>query len=126
MTKINIEADCRNLPKNEFLKDFNVAFATGNAQFICDHVSEDVRWTIFGDKEIVGKEQFVQEIDRMKEYIADEIIIHHIISHDKQGATNGQMIMDEQVYAFCDIYIFQSASSNLITHMQSYVVKIQG
>lgn len=36
MTKINIPFDCGNSPKREFIKQFNIAFAKGNADFIID------------------------------------------------------------------------------------------
>ncbi|MBJ7879838.1 hypothetical protein [Gelidibacter salicanalis] len=54
MTKINIPFDCGNLPKREFIKQFNIAFAMGNSDFIIDHVSEDIVWIIHGDKRIEG------------------------------------------------------------------------
>ena len=33
MTKIISNPNCGNSPKMEFLKDFNIAFATGNVEF---------------------------------------------------------------------------------------------
>lgn len=56
MTKITVIPDCGNAPKKEFLKDFNIAFATGEADFIIQHVSDNIVWSIYGDKDIIGKE----------------------------------------------------------------------
>ncbi len=122
MTKINITPDCGNSPKKELLKDFNIAFATGDANFIIDHVSDDIRWEIYGDKSIVGKEQFSKEIHMMKDYVADEVTVHSIITHGSEAALNGEMKMGDKTYAFCDVYLFKSAGSNIIKEMHSYIV----
>jgi hypothetical protein len=124
MTRIKVKADCGNAPKKIFLRDFNIAFAEGNANFIIDHVSNDIHWKIYGDKDVKGKEQFTAEINHMKDYIADEVVIDSIITHGKNAAVNGEMTMGDKVYAFCDIYTFKSASGRIISEMQSYVIKI--
>lgn len=122
MTKINIEADCGNSPKKEFLKNFNVAFATGDAQFIIDHVSDDIQWTMYGDKELKGKKDFAKEINIMKDYVADEVIVHSIVTHGAEAALNGEIKMGGKSYAFCDVYRFVSAGSTLIKELKSYVI----
>ncbi|WP_420577664.1 nuclear transport factor 2 family protein [Ekhidna sp.] len=122
MTKITIKADCGNSPKKEFLKDFNVAFATGNAEFIIDNVSDDIRWYMYGDREFEGKADFAKEINIMKDYVADEVIVHSIVTHGAEAALNGEIKMSGKTYAFCDMYQFTSAGSNTIKEMRSYVI----
>ncbi len=124
MTKINIIADCRNSPRKEFLKEYNTAFAKGNADFIIKHASDDINWTIYGDKTIVGKEDFSKEVHKMKQYVADEMTLRNIITHGKEGAANGEMKMGDKTYAFCDIYRFTNITSLVIQTMESYVVEI--
>ena len=124
MTKITVHANLENAPKKEFLKDFNIAFATGEADFIIDHVSDDIHWMIYGDKEISGKEYFSKEVYNMKDYKADEVTIHTIITHGKEAACNGEMRMGDKIYAFCDVYRFTSTRSNTIKEMRSYVLPI--
>ncbi|NJN27476.1 MAG: hypothetical protein HC819_16635, partial [Cyclobacteriaceae bacterium] len=91
MTKITVSPDCGNAPRKQFLKDFNIAFATGDADFIIQHVCDDIEWNIHGDKHISGKEAFTKEIYIMKEYSADEVVIHTIITHGREAALNGEM-----------------------------------
>ncbi len=124
MTKISIKPDCGNAPRKEFLKSFNIAFATGDADFIIDHVSDDISWMIYGDKYITGKEDFNKEINIMKDYTADEVVIHSIITHGREAALNGEMKMGEKVYAFCDVYQFTNTTSNIIKRMDSYVLPV--
>ncbi len=125
MTKITIQPSCENAPRKSFLKDFNVAFATGNAGFIIDQVHEDITWVIHGDKMIRGKDQFAQEVNLMKEYIADELVIHNIITHGREAALNGEMKMGGETYVFCDVYRFLDTRNNVIKEMNSYVIKIK-
>lgn len=124
MTKINVTPDCGNAPRKEFLKNFNIAFATGDADFIIQNVSDDIEWNIYGDKTISGKESFAEEINIMKEYTADELTIHSIITHGREAALNGEMKMGDEVYAFCDVYRFTNTTSSTIRQMDSYVIKI--
>jgi len=39
MTKIVSSPNCGNSPKMEFLKEFNIAFAKGNVEFITENVT---------------------------------------------------------------------------------------
>lgn len=123
--KINSMPDCGNSPKKEFLKRFNLAFAQGDAEFLIEHVSEDIVWEMFGDKKIQGKEAFAKEVRAMADYTADEISIHHIITHGKEGSLNGEFIMGESRYAFSDVYVFESAGKNIIKRLYSYVVQLE-
>lgn len=124
MTKINIPFDCGNSPKREFIKQFNIAFAKGNEAFIIDHVSDDIIWTMHGDKKIEGKEAFSNEILKMKENVADKMTLHSIITHGKEGSANGEIMMDSKTYAFCDVYHFTNTTSKIIKKIDSYVISI--
>ena len=123
MTKLNIEADCGHSPKKEFLKELNIAFAKGNAEFIINNVNDSIIWNIIGDKKIEGKDNFIREMEIMKDYTADELTIHNIITHGAEGAVNGEMKMNGKKYAFCDIYQFTSATKSIIKSMTSYVIE---
>lgn len=120
--KINIQPDCGNSPKKEFIKDFNLAFFQADTKFIIDHVSDDIVWEIYGDKTIKGKADFNKEIMSMVGCSADELIIHHIITHGKEAACNGEFVMNEKRYAFTDVYVFASAGSKSIEKMYSYIL----
>lgn len=125
MTKINIVANCENSPRKEFLKEYNIAFATGNADFIIEHASNEINWIIYGDKTVIGKKDFNKEVNKMKEYIADEMTLHHIITHGSEASANGEIKMNGRVYAFCDIYQFTNTTSLILKKIQSYVIEIK-
>ena len=109
MTKITLKTDCGHSPKKEFLKDFNVAFGKGNTKFLADHVTDDIVWTMVGDKNIEGK----------------ECIIEKVVTHGKEGAVNGIMKMENgKEYAFSDFYEFKNSTSTEVKTITSYVIQI--
>jgi len=124
MTKINIPTDCDNSPKKKFIKDFNIAFAKGDREFIIDHVSDDIIWLIHGDKKIEGKEDFIKEIRQMQNETADKLTLKSIITHGKEASANGEIKMNGNSYMFCDVYVFKSASGKIIKTMESYVIAV--
>jgi len=125
MAEITVKAALDHSPRKQFLKDFNLAFARGNADFIIEHVSDDIHWIIYGDKEIQGKEAFTKEVNIMKDYTADELVIRSIVTHGREAALNGEIKMGGKVYAFCDVYQFNHSTNNLISRMESYVIPIE-
>ena len=126
MTKINVIPDCGNAPRKTFLRDFNIAFATGDADFIVEHVSDHITWEMVGDKTISGKEALSQAIHEMKDYTADESHILHMITHGKSAVLTGVIKMDGKTYDFCDVYEFVSAGKNILKHLKSYEIKTKG
>ncbi|WP_339925071.1 nuclear transport factor 2 family protein [uncultured Cyclobacterium sp.] len=126
MTKVTVSTDCGNSPKKAFLKDFNIAFAAGKADYILAHVAKDILWVIYGDKSLQGKRQFSLEINKMKNWAADELILAAIITHGKEASVSGEIKMAGKTYVFCDVYRFTTASSTIIKEMYSYVIKTNG
>ncbi|MCK0160501.1 nuclear transport factor 2 family protein [Allomuricauda sp. F6463D] len=125
MTKIISSPNCGNSPKMEFLKDFNIAFAKGNIEFIVDSVTDDIVWNIIGDKKIEGKEKLTVELEKMKPEKVSELVLKQILSHGKEGAASGIMKMqDGKKYAFSDFYRFKGARGVKIKSITSFVIGI--
>lgn len=125
MTRIISRPNCGNSPKMEFIKQFNIAFAKGDATFLTNNVTDDIIWNIIGDKKIVGIEAFTVELEKMQSLKTSELIINQILSHGKEGAANGVMIMENgNKYAFSDFYIFQGAKGEKIKAITSYCIEI--
>ncbi|MDD7887684.1 nuclear transport factor 2 family protein [Flavivirga sp. 57AJ16] len=125
MSKITIPEGCGNSPRQTFLKEFHTAFAKGNAEFIIDHVSEDIVWLIYGNKKLAGKDAFAKEVHSMKKYVADEMVLHNIITHGRTASANGEIRMSGKVYAFCDVYRFTGSKGNVIKEIQSYILETE-
>lgn len=125
MTKITLKTDCGHSPKRKFLKEFNVAFGIGNTKFLTDNVSDDIVWTMVGDKTIEGKEAFSKAIHKMAEQKVAECVIEKVITHGKEGAVNGLMKMENgKEYAFSDFYEFKNTKSTDVSMITSYLIQI--
>jgi hypothetical protein len=125
MTKIISSPNCGNSPKMEFLKKFNIAFAEGNIEFLTKCVAAEIVWNIIGDRKIEGIDEFTEELEKMKSKKATELIIDQILSHGKEGASNGVMKMQNgKKYAFSDFYVFKNTKSTDLKSITSYVVEI--
>lgn len=126
MTKIIMDEDCGNSPKNLFIQKLTIAFAKGNFKFITDSVTEDIRWDIVGRRLIQGKAEFAEALKQMKDDEISELVIEHISTHGKAGAVNGtRKSKSGKVFAFCDVYEFNKATGTSIKGITSYVIELK-
>lgn len=125
MAKISTPSDCGNSQKKEFIKDFNIAFADGNMDYILDNISDNIEWTIVGDKKIIGRESVENTLKEMANYKVSELIIDKILTHGKDAAATGIMRMENgKSYAFSDFYEFSSAKGEMIKSMVSFAIEV--
>lgn len=125
MTKIISSPNCGNSPKMEFLKEFNIAFAEGNVKFLAESVTDEIIWNIIGDRKIEGRENFAEELEKMKEQKTTELILDQILSHGKEGAANGIIkTQNEKKYAFSDFYTFNNTKGKKLKSITSYLIEI--
>lgn len=128
MTTITVDEDCGNSPKKAFLRDFNVAFAEADVEFILENVSDNIEWITVGDRETHGKDGLEAALEEMTGSDVAEMTIDHIITHGATGAVDGTLVLESgEVYAFCDVYEFSSHGKNAkIQTMRSYVIETTG
>lgn len=112
--------------KAKFLKKFNEAFAKSDTEYIVDHVTDDISWTIVGDSTVEGKDAFIQALKTMESEEPFELEIKNIITHGDSAAVNGTMkSQDGSSYAFCDIYKFSRYKNPKISAITSYVIELK-
>lgn len=128
MTTITVEADCGNAPKKRALRDLNVAFAENDAEFILDSVSDDVEWTVVGDRELRGKDELADALEQMADGEATALTVDHVVTHGATGAVDGTLEFDDgETYAFCDVYEFDGhAKDAKVRTTTSCVVESEG
>lgn len=123
--KINVEADCGNAPKKEFLKDVNIAFAKGNSEFLTKSVTDKIIWDKVGDIKIEGIKKFSEELNRGNDQEVSELTLDRILTHGREGAVSGTIkLQNGKKIAFSDFYKFSGAKGDKIKSIVSYVIKL--
>ena len=123
---VQINEDCTHSPEKEFIKDLNVAFATGDLDFIKEHVSSDITWDFKGSWIKSGEEEFFEEQDRVKESTVGKLYIDCIIVYKDRASCNGIIYMENgNEYSFCDIFEFKSANSKIVSKITSYMIQTE-
>lgn len=106
MAKVIVQADCGNAPKKILLRDWNIAYAEGNLDFITENVTDDVSLEVVGETRVQGKTAFIEAIQEMMSQATTKLVLHGIITHGKEAAVNGEIHRENgEVVGFCDVYI---------------------
>lgn len=125
MTRVIIGEDCGNSPKNIFVQEITIALAKGDVKSVLNSVTEDIRWSIVGDRVLQGTEQFVEALQEKKNEKVVELKIQHIATHGKTGAVDGTLKFKNKSHAFCHMYEFNNAKGNAVKEITSYIIKIE-
>ena len=115
--------------KEKFLKEVNRAYSEGDETFFMNHITDDICWTIVGEKDIAGKAEYKEVLDQMKEMPPIEIQIDNILVHNTHGVVEGVVISRNRLgqkkhFGFCDIYTFAAGDKLRISAINSYVIDI--
>lgn len=125
MLKIISSPSCGNSPKMTFLKEFNIALAKGDLEFLTESVTDEIVWNIIGDRKTEGKEEFIEELKKIKEKKVIELTLEQILSHGKEGAVNGTIKMrNGKKHSFSNFYFFKGAKGAKIKLITSYIIEV--
>ena len=125
MTKIIVSEDCGNSPKNILIQQATIAIAKRDVKFIHDSATENIRWNIVGDQLIAGKENLTEFLKQLKNDKVASLTIHHIASHGKAGAVDGeQKLQTGEMLAFCNVYEFGNTKGSLLSEITSFLIRI--
>lgn len=114
-----------NTDRDIILNEFNEAFAKSDVDSILKHVTENIKWTMVGDRVVEGKENFANYIREMASQDPMDFSLNTSIHQDEQAVLEGRVTSPKgKIYAFCDIYTFDGLDSNKISNLISYVIEI--
>ncbi|UNK20677.1 hypothetical protein MNQ98_11965 [Paenibacillus sp. N3/727] len=105
----------RKRTKKLLLKEFIIALATNDINYIFENITDHVIWNVVGDQVIQGKAHLTKTLRHMNK----------LITHGRNGAVSGTFITDmNKRYAFCQVYTFSSAAKNAkIKEITSYIIE---
>lgn len=115
----------------DFFCHFNSAFFQGDRQFIEEHISEDVVWTIVGSEPITGKQAFLDAAFGVEDGYQDvDFTIDFSVATNGEAAVKGTMkkkgMADEpKIYAYGDFYVMESESSEKVKELTTFVIEIK-
>lgn len=102
----------------------NEAFAKNDLEAFLAHCADDVRWTMYGDRTVNGKQAIRDWMGPMMTEAPIFTITNVIVSGDTGVATAHMTMKNKEgapePYASCDVYRFRGGK---IAELESYVVK---
>lgn len=115
--------------REKFLREVNKAYESGDDKFFMDHITDDICWTIVGEKDIAGKAEFKEVLDQMKDMPSLEIEVENVFQSGDRGIVEGVLISRNRLgqkkhYGFCDIYKFAESKDLRLRAITSYVIDI--
>ena len=125
MTNISINENCENSRHKQFIKDFNVAFAKGDMNYVLDCFSDDILWDAVNHEPVQGKEAVRKMLSEMDE-VANELVIDDILQDGTRCVANGKLVYADNGVAFSDLYVFTSdAEDAKIKILKGYAVELK-
>ncbi|MCA1589090.1 MAG: nuclear transport factor 2 family protein [Acidobacteria bacterium] len=111
----------------KIVEEINAAFAEGNVEKFLEKCTENVEWTMVGEKHVIGKSAIREWMASMEGMEPPKFSVDRIIAEGDSVVCYGDMTMKDKdgkdaAYGFCDIYRF---SGDKIAELTSYVVKTQ-
>lgn len=84
---IDVPADCGNAPRKLVLRDFFIAFYSGDLEGVTAWIKEDTEWEFVGDVVLQGKEAITQRIAETPPH--SELHLRRVLTHGWQCAVEG-------------------------------------
>ena len=109
----------------QIVEKINEAFMAGNTEGFLDHCSEDLVWTMVGEKRTEGKTAIREWMSQMEGCEPPVFTVDKMIADSDTVACYGDMTMkgesgNEEQYSYCDIYQFAGGQ---VTELRSFIVK---
>ena len=107
------------------VKDFNAAFERGDTEGVLAHCTDNIRWTMAGEKTVTSKAAMREWISQMEGCQPPVIRVDTLIAEGDRVVCSGDMTMKDQhgaesEYGYCDVYRFDGGK---IAELTSYIVK---
>lgn len=125
MAKINVQPDCGNAPRKVFLKELYSSLANGDSQLLSENLQNNFVWEIIGQKQLIGKENFLNELSELKIWRIKELTIETIITHGADASVSGQIIAnDNSKFCFCDVVKFKGAGETKLNSIANFLIRV--
>src|SRR5436190_10066441 len=91
------------------VEEINTAFANGDHETFLSHCSDDISWTLVGEKANNGKAEIREWMAPMQHLEPPKFTFNKLIADDNAVVCTGTMLMKdksgvEEKHSFCDVY----------------------
>ena len=111
--------------RKDIVQRINDAFAENNLEKVLSFCTDDVIWTMVGDRTVTGKDPIRKWMASMDPQ-PPQLNIQQVIADGDLVAVRGDMVMQERKdgpgipYTFCDIYRF---AGDKVAELNAFVIR---
>ncbi|WP_203332910.1 nuclear transport factor 2 family protein [Planococcus beigongshangi] len=116
--------------KMDFFRKFNAAFFEGDQDFINEHVTEDVVWSIVGSEPVKGKQGLLDAAFGIADFSNMENEIESIICNEGEAAVKGVSRRNDtegksRHFCFCDVYTLDHSNPEKVKSIITFMIELQ-
>ena len=109
----------------EIVEKVNASFLEGNSEGFLSFCSDDIKWTMIGEKHVEGKQEIREWMKDMDGTEPPKFTVDNMVAEGDVVVCSGNMTMNDKEgkavpYGYCDIYKFRDGK---IVELNSYMVK---
>ncbi|WP_422123260.1 nuclear transport factor 2 family protein [Planococcus sp. X10-3] len=118
------------LAKPEFFRKFNAAFFQGDQDFIEEHVTDDVVWSIVGTESVKGKQGLLDAAFGIADFNNTEYNIESVICNKGEAAVKGVTKRTDENgkvrnFCYCDVYTLDTEQPEKVKSIITFVIELQ-
>lgn len=116
--------------KMDFFRKFNAAFFEGDQDFINEHVTEDVVWSIVGSEPVKGKQGLLDAAFGIADFSNMENEIESVICSNGEAAVKGTSRRfddngNARKFCYCDVYTLDGDEPEKVKSIITFVIELQ-
>lgn len=114
----------------EFFRNFNAAFFNGDQDFISEHVTEDVTWSIVGTEPVKGKQGLLDAAFGIADFSNMDYEIESVICSNGEAAVKGISRRNDDEgnarnFCYCDMYSLDSTQTEKVKSIITFVIELK-
>lgn len=118
------------MTKEEFFRKFNESFFKGDQQFISEHITDNVSWSIVGTEPVKGKQGILDAAFGMADFSNMEFRIDSVICSNGEAAVKGvsnRTDEDGNTRKFCyvDLYRLDKENAAKVRSIITFVIELK-
>ena len=119
--EVIVDPDCGNAPRKAQVRDWLIAFASGDVDAVCAELSDDVTWEIAGAAPTSGIDAVRSQLEALADHDVSALTIRPLISHGKEFAAEGTLTVGGSNERFAYVLTWSShAKTADISYVLNY------